>query len=209
MNSVDRYEHFIDFLHDKYSALLDLDITTLFVPYTCGKHWTLYALGPQGFFHFDSMASVGFHFDLTIRKRLAKLWALRSGYAEKSVMWHRVQTPSIWIRPNVPQQTSGWACGYYVLKNILEFTHALRHNPKTLREVSYDPVHRQIVTIVADNHVPLHFVQTCHCDDVCFVCYILQGCVFSYQRSEAIKLRHVLSDALFNVLSAGMDRGAR
>ena len=101
INSVDRYEYFIDFLHDKYYALPDLDITTFFVLYTCGKHWTLYALGPQGFFHFNSMASAGFHFDLTIRKRLTKLWAARNGYAEKSVMWQSVETPSIWIRPNV------------------------------------------------------------------------------------------------------------
>ena len=104
LNSVDCYENFIDFLHDKYSALPDLDITTLFVPYACGKHWTLYALGPHGFFHLDSIASDGFHFDLTICTRLPKLWAARSGYAEKSVMWQNVQTPHIWIRPNVPQQ---------------------------------------------------------------------------------------------------------
>ena len=158
INSVDRYEHFVDFVHDKYAALPSLDITTIFVPYTCGKHWTLYALGPQGFFHFDSMAGVGFHFDVTIRKRLAKLWASRSGYADNSVMWQRVQSSSIWIQPNVPQQTSGWACGYYVVKNIMEFTHALRHNPKTLREVSCNPVHKGVVSIVANNQVHLHVV---------------------------------------------------
>ena len=141
LNTVDRFEDFINFLHNMYTALPNLDITTLLVPYTCGKHWTLYALGNHGFFHFDSMASTGFHFDMTIRTRLAKLWATRSGFAEKFVMWQTVQTPGIWIRPNVPQQNSGWAYGYYVLKNIMEYTEALRHNPKTLREVSCDPLH--------------------------------------------------------------------
>lgn len=31
-------EVYIDFLHNKYTALPPLDITTLIVPYTCGKH---------------------------------------------------------------------------------------------------------------------------------------------------------------------------
>lgn len=52
-------------------------------------------------------------------------------------------------------------------------------------------------------------MQTCHCANVCFVSYILQGCVFSYQRNEAIKLWQVFSDALFNILSTGMDRGEK
>lgn len=39
--------------------------------------------------------------------------------------------------------------------------------------------------------------------------YIVQGYVFNYQRSEAIKLRHDLSDVLFNILSTGMHKGAK
>ena len=73
LNSTDRMEVFVEFIHNEYKALPDLDITTLLVPYTCGKHWTLYVIGDQGFFYFDSMADAGFHFDLTIRTRLAKL----------------------------------------------------------------------------------------------------------------------------------------
>ena len=142
LNSTDRFELFVEFIHNKYTTLPELDITTLLVPYTCGRHWTLFVLGDQGFYHFDSLANVAFHNDLKIRMRLAKLWAVRGGYTEQSVRWQNAQTPSVWIRPTVPQQNSGWACGYYVLKNIMEYTEALRHNPNTLREVSCDSVHR-------------------------------------------------------------------
>ena len=88
----ERLEAFVEFIHDKYPALPDLDITTLLVPYTCGKHWTLYVLGDQGFFHFDSLRDAGFHSDPTIRTRLAKLWAARSGYDEQSPMWRNAQS---------------------------------------------------------------------------------------------------------------------
>ena len=117
-------------------------MTTLLVAYTCGKHWTLYVLGDQGFVHFDSMGTTGPHSDSTIHKRLAKIWTTRGGYAEQSVMWRNAQLPTIWIHPTVPQQNSGWVCEYYVLKNIMEYTHVLRHNPQILREVSCDHVHR-------------------------------------------------------------------
>ena len=138
----ERFEAFIEFMHDKYPTLPELDITTLFVPFTCGKHWTLYVLGPQGFFHFDSLRDAGLHSDSTIRTRLAKLWTARSGYSERTVMWRNTHSHSVWIQPTVPQQNSGWACGFYVLKNIREYTEALRTKPHTLREVSCDPVHR-------------------------------------------------------------------
>lgn len=75
----------------------------LLLPYTCGKHWTMYVLGNQGFFHFDSMASVGFHYDMTIRTQLTTLWTTRSGYAEQSLMWQNAQTPSVWNRLEIPQ----------------------------------------------------------------------------------------------------------
>ena len=133
---------FLEFIHDKYPVLPELDITTLLVPFTCGKHWTLYVLGDQGFFHFDSMCDAGLHSDTTNRTRLAKMWAARSGYTEQSVMWRKAQSPSVWSQPSVPQQNSGWACGFYVLKNIKEYTEALRTKPHTLREVSCDSVHR-------------------------------------------------------------------
>lgn len=65
------------------------------VSYTYGKYWTLYVLGDQGYFHFDSMASVGFHVDETIRTRLLKMWTTGSGYAKLSFMWQNAQTPSV------------------------------------------------------------------------------------------------------------------
>lgn len=34
----DGLEVFVDFLHNKYGELPDLDITTLIVPFSCGKH---------------------------------------------------------------------------------------------------------------------------------------------------------------------------
>ena len=34
----DNLEAFVDFLHNKYSELLDLDVTILIVPYSCGKY---------------------------------------------------------------------------------------------------------------------------------------------------------------------------
>lgn len=66
-------ELFIEFIHDKYPTLPSLDITTLLVPFTCGKHWTLYVLGEQGFFHFDFLSDVRLHSDSTNRTRLAKM----------------------------------------------------------------------------------------------------------------------------------------
>lgn len=33
---------------------------------------------------------------------------------------------------NCVQQNSGWTCEFYVVKNIMEFTEALRHKPNTL-----------------------------------------------------------------------------
>ena len=141
LHPIENLEAFIEFIHDKYPTLPELDITTLLVPFTCGKHWTLYILGDQGFFHFDSMRDAGFHTDPTIRMRLAKLWAARSGYDEHSLMWRNAQSLSVWIQPNVPQQNSGWACGFYLLKNIREYIEALRTKPHTLREVSCDSVY--------------------------------------------------------------------
>ena len=34
----DGLEVFVDFLHNKYSKSPELDVTTLIVPYSCGKH---------------------------------------------------------------------------------------------------------------------------------------------------------------------------
>ena len=132
-------EVYTEFIRDKYSALPSLDITTLIVPYTCGKHWSVYAIGEEGFFHFDSLPGSGLHSSVTIRTCLAKLWAARTSCSENSDRWLRAQSPHAWIQSSVPQQNSGWACGFYVLKNIMEFAMAMRHRPQTLCEVSDEP----------------------------------------------------------------------
>ena len=129
LHPTERIEAFIEFIHDKYPTLPELDITNLLVPFTCGQHWTLYVLGDHGFFHFDSMRDAQLHNDSTRCTRLAKLWAAQSGYDEASTMWRKAKSPSSWIKPTVPQQNSGWACGFYVLRNIREYTQWLRTKP--------------------------------------------------------------------------------
>ena len=129
-------ELYTEFIRDKCRSLPTLDGTTLIVPYTCGKHWSVYAVGEAGFFHFDSLHGLGLHSDATIRTSLAKLWAARTTCSEYSDRWLEAQSPHAWIQPSVPQQNSGWACGFYVLKNIMEFAMAMRHRPHSLGEVS-------------------------------------------------------------------------
>ena len=34
-------ELYTEFIRDKYKSLSSLDVTTLIVPYTCGKHWSV------------------------------------------------------------------------------------------------------------------------------------------------------------------------
>ena len=78
---------YLDFLHTKYTALPGSDVGTLIVPYTCGKHWSVYVLGDQGFFHFDSLPRSGLHSDVIIRTSFARMWNARSGYRESSRRW--------------------------------------------------------------------------------------------------------------------------
>ena len=107
MYPTESLEVFIEFVHEKYPNFLELDITTLLVPYTCGKHWTLYILWDEGFVHFGSISNVGLHSDSKIRKRLAKMWTAWGGYAEQSVMWRNAQSPTVWIQPTILQQNFG------------------------------------------------------------------------------------------------------
>ena len=142
LHPANNLEVFVEFVHEKYPALPGLDMTTLIVPYTCGDHWSVYILGDQGFFHMNSLSISGWHSETTIRTHLAKMWAARRGYEERSHKSHMILSPDCWILPTLPQQNSGWACGFYVIKNIIEFTKILRHRPLTLRKVSSDPSHR-------------------------------------------------------------------
>ena len=95
-------EVYTEFIWDKYTTLPPLEVTTLIVPYTCGKHWTVYAVGDKGFFHFDSLPGSGLHSDGTIRTFLAKLWAARTTCSEYSDRWLQAQSPHAWIQPSVP-----------------------------------------------------------------------------------------------------------
>ena len=74
----DCVEVFIDFIHDKYGELPDLDIITLVVPFTCGKYWSVYILGEFGYFHFDFAVTAGLHADSKIRVIFAKIWCARN-----------------------------------------------------------------------------------------------------------------------------------
>ena len=131
----DVLEVYVSFIHDKYGALPPQDIKSLIIPYTCGKHWTVFVVGEHGFFHLDSLANRGFHSDIMIRNRLAKLWAAWSGNDEDTDTWLGVSSSHEWVQVRVPQQNSGWACGFYMLKNIMEYTKTVREKPHTLCEV--------------------------------------------------------------------------
>lgn len=132
----DTLEVYVTFIHDKYGALPPQDMKTLLVPYTCGKHWTVYVVGEHGYFHLDSLVSSGMHADTTIRKRLAKLWAAWSGIDNDADLWLGVSSSHEWIQASVPQQNSSWACGFYMLKNIMEHTKSVRDSPQSLCEVN-------------------------------------------------------------------------
>ena len=139
-------EVFVDFLHNKYSELPGLDVTTLIVPYSCNKHWSAYILSDYGYFHLDSLISCGLHADFARRICLAKMWCARKGHNDDSGMWAEAQSPHSWIQVRVPQQNSGWACGFYMMKNILEFSKALRYRPDVLRKVMKAEFHFKAIS---------------------------------------------------------------
>ena len=113
LHPAENVEVFVEFVHENYPALPGLDITTLIVPYTCGDHWSVYILGDQGFFHMNSLSISGWHSETTIRTHLAKMWAARRGYEERSHKSHMILSPDCWILPTLPQQKSGW--GMWIL----------------------------------------------------------------------------------------------
>ena len=83
----DSLEGYIGFIHDKYGALPSQDFNTLIIPYTCGKHWSLYVVGELGFYHFDSLVDAGFHSERDFPLSLAKLWAIWRGFTDDADMW--------------------------------------------------------------------------------------------------------------------------
>lgn len=128
----------IKFLHDKYTAFPPLYITIPIVPYTCRNHQSVYKLWDRGFFYFDSMPRSCLHSNVTIHTFLVKMWATKSGCAECLDKWLQTQSPHVWMEPSIPKQNSGWACGFYVLRNIMYFAEAMRHRPQSLGDVSND-----------------------------------------------------------------------
>jgi hypothetical protein len=69
----DGLEVFVDFIHNKYGEVLDLDITTLILLFSCGKHWSVYLLRVNVTFTFIHMFTTGLHSNLKICVHLAKL----------------------------------------------------------------------------------------------------------------------------------------
>lgn len=55
-------------------------------------------------------------------------------------------------------------------------------------------------------HIILKFVQTSLCAQLCFVSFIAHGCVFDYNRGDAIRQWHDICDALSNILTIKMHR---
>lgn len=105
--------------------------------YTQGSHWSVYVLGDFKYFHFNSMVIVGLHASSKKCVLLAKMWCARKWYNDDDYdIWRKTQPPHSWVQVQVPQQNSGRTCGFYMLKNIMEFTRALRYRPHTMCEVN-------------------------------------------------------------------------
>lgn len=92
-------------------------------------------LGEFGYFHFDSMVIGGLHVDSKRRVILMKMWCVRKKYGDDHDTWVEVESPHSWIQVQVPQQNSVWACGFYMMRNVMEFIRALRYRPHTLCEI--------------------------------------------------------------------------
>lgn len=69
----DSVDVFVDFIHNKYGELPNLDITIFIIYFTCGKYWSVYVLREFGYFHFDIMVTVDFHADSKECVILAKM----------------------------------------------------------------------------------------------------------------------------------------
>ena len=140
-------------MHNKYSELPELDVTTLIVPYSCGKHWSVYILSDYGYFHLDSMISCGLHVDFKRRICLAKMRCARKGHNDDNEMWVEVQFSHSWIHVRVPQQNSGWTCGFYMMKTIMEFSKALKYKPHVLRKVTEAEFHFKVTIMTFQDNV--------------------------------------------------------
>ena len=95
----------------------------------------------------------------------------------------------------VPQQNSGWACGFYMLKNIMEFIGALylmRDNPNI----------NQISIQYRLSNLKILYIKKL----LCFFLYIyigfLQVLTFYYDRNKTIRTKTVIRYALIKVLQS-------
>lgn len=80
-------EVYIEWVHERYFTLLGLDITTLIMPYTHGKHWSVYVPGHHGFFHFNSTKDSRLHSSTIICTHFTKMWATRRGFDVSLAKW--------------------------------------------------------------------------------------------------------------------------
>lgn len=85
-----------------------------------------------GYFHVIRWLPLAFTPALRDVSTLQKCGVQGKIYGEQSKRCLEAQSPHLWIQTNVPQQNSSWACGYYILKNIMKFTKVLKYKPHIL-----------------------------------------------------------------------------
>lgn len=167
-------------------------------------HWNIYVLGDQGYFHFNSMVTLAYTPTLRNVYTLKKMRCARKVYNEQSKNWLEVRSSHSWIKTNMPQKNSGWTCGYYMLKNIVEFSKVLKHRLHILCEVNKAKTkshlkYRPLKKINKKN--PFLFFNICS-NIICN----LQGFTLNYTRREAIRTKTVIINAMIDVVQVGMHK---
>lgn len=111
----------LEFIHDKYFSLPRLDINIFIVPYTYMKHRGMYIVGGLEVlplqFHNRIWSTLWCCHSHTSCKHVGKLERLWRTFGEVAKSTKCLD--SIRCDPT----DSSWACGYYVVKNIMEFSH--------------------------------------------------------------------------------------
>ena len=98
--------------------------STLMVPIVANEHWTVAVLTPNNLLMFDSLCPPPSEAPtrlVLLKRLLAKLWAIHSGYKSSTAAWTRAMTKSTWPYINGPQQHSFWKCGFMAKNFIVEF----------------------------------------------------------------------------------------
>jgi hypothetical protein len=112
--------------YKRKSRLRDEGGTTVVVPIGEDQHWSLVVVSNQHFLAFDSTNNKSFHGMEKLHRCIAKVWALHTGHVVGSEMWRTITaTPGMpyWRHIRVPQQDpkDKWRCGWYTIRNILEY----------------------------------------------------------------------------------------